>query len=385
MTGGLLCPDFQYAYPVKLAEMIARNDRQEIVQIMPSVILVDDERPALDLLAHLLSAFPQVKILAQCQKPAEALARIADLKPDAVFLDIEMPGINGIELASGLEDIHPGIQIVFVTAYNTYALQAFEVCALDYLLKPVEMDRLEKTVSRLHSVSASYQPPDTSAKADRQLASIGMLGKWLVSDASGQLVRWPTSRVEELLACLLLNRTVISKWQLMDLLWPDADGKHAEQNLYSTIYRLKKTLREYDLNIAVEVDKGSYRLSVAPGMVWDIRILRDNAGRSDLASLLKAIAAYQDELLTDREWIWLYPFRLEMLNLFREAVITALLIYLQQEQSAAATALFKKSARLLQPDTIWYRQVRERLQQSSPPQLLAKVLQLLAEIASEAG
>jgi len=111
-------------------------------------ILVDDEQRARDVLSNLLSRFaPEIEVLTTCANIPEAIESIKLLNPDVVFLDIEMPMYAGFEIVSFFE--HIPFQIVFVTAYDRYAIKAFEVSAVDYLLKPVEIDRLKKTVSRL--------------------------------------------------------------------------------------------------------------------------------------------------------------------------------------------------------------------------------------------
>jgi two-component system LytT family response regulator len=111
-------------------------------------ILVDDEERARNVLSNLLLRFaPHFEIVAQCADVPDAVIAIKKLNPDVVFLDIEMPMYAGYEIVSFFEEIL--FQIVFVTAYDQYAIKAFEVSAVDYLLKPVEIDRLKETVSRI--------------------------------------------------------------------------------------------------------------------------------------------------------------------------------------------------------------------------------------------
>lgn len=116
---------------------------------MLNVIIVDDELPARENLRCLLQNDPEITIVAECQNAMEAIREIHRLQPDVVFLDIQMPKINGIEMLSMLDpDTMP--HIVFLTAYSEFAVKAFEEQAFDYLLKPVEQGRLNKTLTRLH-------------------------------------------------------------------------------------------------------------------------------------------------------------------------------------------------------------------------------------------
>lgn len=114
-------------------------------------LLVDDERLARKELTTLLREYPQIEIIGECSNADEARDEIEKHKPDLVFLDIQMPGKNGFDL---LEELHYLPQIVFVTAYDEYAIKAFEVNALDYLLKPVENKRLDETIKKMeHRIS----------------------------------------------------------------------------------------------------------------------------------------------------------------------------------------------------------------------------------------
>jgi two-component system, LytTR family, response regulator len=111
-------------------------------------IIIDDEERARDTLSALLKEFcPQVEVLAKCANVPDGVLAINQNRPQLVFLDIEMPEYNGFELLSFFRDID--FEIVFVTAYNEYALKAFEVSAVDYVLKPVDIDKLKQAVEKV--------------------------------------------------------------------------------------------------------------------------------------------------------------------------------------------------------------------------------------------
>ena len=110
-------------------------------------IIVDDERLARQELKTMLAEHKDIEIIAECANANEAREKINSLKPDVVFLDIQMPGKNGLELA---QELHPLPELIFITAHDEYALRAFEVNALDYLLKPVQPERLAETLKKLY-------------------------------------------------------------------------------------------------------------------------------------------------------------------------------------------------------------------------------------------
>jgi len=109
-------------------------------------LIIDDERLARKELIKLLAKYPELEIAGECGNAIEAKKAIEDMRPDLIFLDIQMPGKNGFEL---LEDLEYVPKVIFVTAYDEYALKAFEVNALDYLLKPVEEERLSEAIQKL--------------------------------------------------------------------------------------------------------------------------------------------------------------------------------------------------------------------------------------------
>ncbi len=111
-------------------------------------LVIDDERLARKELISLLNQYPKIEIVGEAMNADDALEKIASLKPELLFLDIQMPGKNGFELLESL-DVAP--KVIFTTAYDEYALKAFEVNALDYLLKPIRKERLEECIQKLVS------------------------------------------------------------------------------------------------------------------------------------------------------------------------------------------------------------------------------------------
>ncbi len=126
-------------------------------------LIVDDERLARNELRRMLENFPKIDIVGEAANADEALPMIDELQPDLLFLDIQMPGKNGFELLQAIEGKAP--DVVFTTAYDEYAIKAFEFNALDYLLKPIELNRLSEAIHRVeeelqhHSTDATRPAP----------------------------------------------------------------------------------------------------------------------------------------------------------------------------------------------------------------------------------
>jgi len=121
-------------------------------------IIIDDERLARAELKKLLQEFPEVEVIDEAANAEEGIAKIESLHPDLIFLDIQMPGKTGFEMLAQLEKTP---QVIFTTAYDEFALKAFEVNALDYLLKPIEPKRLTDAIQKLQSVEVKENRSET--------------------------------------------------------------------------------------------------------------------------------------------------------------------------------------------------------------------------------
>ncbi|HYN07568.1 MAG TPA: LytTR family DNA-binding domain-containing protein [Vicinamibacterales bacterium] len=139
------------------------------------VMVVDDEQLAREELCFLLGEAGAVEIVGQATDGVEALRMAGDLRPDVVFLDVQMPGLTGFEVARRLIEADVPVQLVFVTAFDQYAIDAFTVNAVDYVLKPVDADRLEQTLERVRRRKASEQAarmPLSAADLERVVEAV---------------------------------------------------------------------------------------------------------------------------------------------------------------------------------------------------------------------
>ena len=158
----------------------------------PRAVIADDERLLREQLrARLGQVWPELEIVGEARDGREALAQAEELRPDVIFLDIRMPGMTGIEAASeilALPDWHG--EIVFVTAYDEYAVEAFEQGAIDYLLKPAEAQRLAQTVQRLKARLAAPPPPASEPALDALLEKLARLQRGIDPPTTTQPLRW---------------------------------------------------------------------------------------------------------------------------------------------------------------------------------------------------
>jgi len=178
-----------------------------------TALVVDDEIPALDELTYLLRAMPSVASVHAARSPSEALRSLQERRYDVIFLDVRMPSLNGIELANVLGRFASPPAVVFVTAYEEYAVRAFDIGACDYLLKPVSRTRLSTALDRALSRSGdrSGEPADgdsipleaagrTRWVAPAQVRWVEAEGDYVrlhLTDGDAHLLRMPISHLEE--------------------------------------------------------------------------------------------------------------------------------------------------------------------------------------------
>lgn len=228
---------------------------------MIHVLLIDDEEDALDLLEILLGKMEHIRIVGRFVNPLqaiEALNQLAVDEIDAVFLDIQMPGMRGTEIARVIRQTRPRLPIIFTTAYAEYAVEAFEINSTDYLLKPFTLDRLQIAVARIK--------PDVSKTKDHVRSSeskfpyIQYFGGFHIrlSDAEDRILTWKTKKEKELCAFLLHHEGLpVNTATIIEALWPEYDLNNAKTYLYTCLSYLRKSLAERNIPMKIQrVDKG---------------------------------------------------------------------------------------------------------------------------------
>jgi len=266
-------------------------------------IVVDDELPALQSMVRLLERH-QVEVVAKFQNPKDVLNGLEDIEADAAFVDIEMPELNGLELAALLQSAKPRLQIVFVTAYEQYALEAFELAALDYLLKPLQTSRLDVTIKRLQM---NRPVADSRTEARVALCLFHGLGILRESGETAELP-WRTTKAKEVFAYLLhAGDKATSKDELIDRIWPDAEPDKAVTYLHTNVYHIRQTLKNERLPLSLEYKDGKYRLICPPGTRIDAKTwekeLKD--AEEDAAEAYRLLLdVYRGDYLETEAYLW---------------------------------------------------------------------------------
>ncbi|WJG10134.1 response regulator transcription factor [Aliiglaciecola sp. LCG003] len=224
-----------------------------------TAIIVDDEPLALKLLRSKLDSFANVKVVGECKNGRQAIDMIMDLTPDLVFLDIQMPGLNGFDVVKNLQsDLLP--LIVFTTAYEQYALDAFDVHAVDYILKPIDKERIERAIERAFERMAVSDLPDNKPRI------IGAINAINMRESSGDNLsenfaqsQFAANSIER--KVVIRERDEITLLKQADIQWIDAAGDyvclHADGETHIKRSTLKELLEELDDTIFKRVHRST--------------------------------------------------------------------------------------------------------------------------------
>ncbi|RST57042.1 response regulator [Siminovitchia terrae] len=222
--------------------------------------MIDKELLMLELLGEMLDEIEEVQVIGKFINPHQGLVEIIRTQPDAVFLDIEMSEISGLNLAEEIKKTFPDMNIVFVTAFEQDAVRTFKLQAAYYLVKPYRAEELIETISCLLSRMGSKK----TTLARQMVCCFKKLHfKYYGKNSEVIDVKWRTSKSKALFAFLIHHRDqFIPKDMLLEYFWPDVDIKDGYSNLYSTIYQIRKTLKSIGFNITIISSESSYRLEL---------------------------------------------------------------------------------------------------------------------------
>lgn len=262
---------------------------------MLRAVLIDDEILALDLLEAMLNEIGGIKIIGRFLNPNEGLEQVGMLQPDVLFLDIEMPEMPGIKVAEKMNGFINSTDIVFVTAYEQYALKAFEVQAVDYILKPIEKGRLAKAVERIQQRSNQ----EHLILDDKNSLSARFLGSFQLSSESNGPIKWRTKKVKELCAYLIHSNGSIHRDKILEDLWPMHTLDKAASLLHTTVYQLRKKLKEIGIEDPIQYKEEKY--SVTIDIHTDVKELFLFIQSNQIE---KVLDSYNQDYLSDEDYHW---------------------------------------------------------------------------------
>ncbi|GGD97753.1 response regulator [Paenibacillus nasutitermitis] len=273
------------------------------------VLLVDDEPAMLLAMKRMLSTMEDVELVGSFRNAAEVLAFVRNNDVDLAFLDIQIAADNGLELARSLRLIRPKLGIVFTTSHTEYALHAYDVYPLDYIVKPVSRTRLAQTIARAAGRSGASSD-DAGERSPHRLTVRG-LGCLEASSKQAGAVKWISKKSMELFAYLVVHRgRSAAKVRMLEDIFPDMPLKNAETYLHTAVYQLRKALSPHGFKEIVISAQEQYRIDLDQADVDFIQFEQGVEKLSEIneeneAAAIELEKRFAGELFEDKSFIWL--------------------------------------------------------------------------------
>lgn len=278
------------------------------------VFLVDDEPKANRLLESYLAEFSEIESITAFTNPREALQAIQRDNPDLIFLDISMPEMDGISFAAEVLEFEHNPEIVFVTAYNKYAIDAFEVNAMDYMLKPIEKERLQRAFGRYVKKIEFKKGIRDDQKVLTEPIEMRLFGDFQLRCGHVQ-VQWNMEKAQELFVYLYLNRSVKSV-QIIEEFFSEFNYDAGKQYMHTCIYQIRKSIKEAGLQKHIEIKhvQKAYNLVVS-NMNCDEHdfknAVQESLEKGSYRSYLKVCEIYQGTFMASMNSPWILKYRLD--------------------------------------------------------------------------
>ncbi|PKG23203.1 response regulator [Niallia nealsonii] len=272
-----------------------------------NIYIVDDEASALDVLEIKIKKIVKFTsvLIKKFTNPVEVLNEIKKgAAVDAVFLDIEMPGLNGIELAEEIKQVNTEIDIIFLTAYNEYAVKAFELYALDYLLKPVKGERLQKTLDRVIAKKV------IGSNMERTEIFVKFMRRFEIIYKETTSLNWKTYKVKELCAYFFNQQGIfLDKEKIIDDIWPDVNYEKAKVNFYTCISYLRKMFREIGMPEILQKNGNGYimKLTFSSDLeeLYTLLVkLKKNLECTE-EECYKLVSLYPGDYMEENDYLWM--------------------------------------------------------------------------------
>ena len=227
---------------------------------MYKAIVIDDSFEVAEYLKQIFIDTGKFDVALVLTDGRETVKALEDIRPEVIFLDINMPDESGIDIARSISKLSNPPEIIFVTSYDNYALDAFKVNAFDYLVKPLKKEEILRIINKL-DLRLGLANKEKIANGRLRVKALG--GIDIRFGENNKKLKFPTAKAEELFLYLIFyNVNMHSKWHLIDILWPDKDEDKGETNLRTTVYRINQAFNDNRIELKIKSDGGFYGLDI---------------------------------------------------------------------------------------------------------------------------
>ena len=290
------------------------------------IILVDDDKAILIILKRMLNKINGVEVLSCFNNSREALDFISEyhMDIDLAFLDIEMPEENGMDLAKKISTTSSSIDIIFITSNREYTVEAFDICAFDYIVKPVTQERLIRTIERAANKKLIL---DSERLKQENNISVHLFGGIDVNSKSLGAVKWISAKSMELFVYLILNDGHnVAKSMIIEEIFQGMQIKNAENYLKTSVYQIRKAFVNHVSNPLIISNNGYYKLELDDFYIdfvdFEKRIKDINEiNELNINKALEAEKIFNGCLLGDRSYYWSVALSEKYLNHYSNLAI----------------------------------------------------------------
>lgn len=306
-------------------------------------LIIDDEIKAIQRMERIVSKKAYIELKGTFTSPEDAFEYIKRHDVNLIFLDIEMPKMSGIELAESIFEIKPEIDIIFITAYDKYALEAFQVHAIGYLLKPIEEEEVDEQISRL--LRKRKQSLEKQPSMELQINCFGGFHCYTLPDK--KLLKWRTAKSEELFALLIhYEGKEVSKERIIDFLYGDMTVERASTNLHANSYYVRECLKPLGLDQCFIRKQGKYCVDLqnihCDYLDWKNQLEVMNIFQCSLEKL-NELAAYNDgSYFEGRDYQWSLETVHWIEQRFEEIDFQRVKIWIEKDQIQEAIQILQK-------------------------------------------
>lgn len=314
---------------------------------MYKIIAVDDEPISLKKFEHIICKEPRVELVASFVDPVEALDYIRRNPIDIAFLDIEMPNLNGLELAERIGEIDPYVNIIFVTAFDQYALDAFKAHAIGYLLKPLDIREVSLHIDKLtlNKSPRVAKPMPTETKIKK--LTVKCLGQYscYASESPDENILFRTAKTAELFAFLVHHyKSPVTKYFILDSLFPDIDYEKSNKLFYVSCSYLRSAFSKYNIVDVLIRENDSYRINTAMIDCDYINFMNyyERLNELTLDELKDASDQYNGEYLLGRSYEWAFETKPYVENLHERMQFRYVDLLIEDNRTDEAISILEK-------------------------------------------
>ncbi|MBE1556480.1 response regulator [Sporosarcina limicola] len=278
-----------------------------------NIVIIDDEKWAINVLSIILNKLTQFSI---CIKGTftdakDAFALLEKERIDIVFLDMEMVDIHGLDVAKKLLTSYPYVQIIFVTAHAQFAVDAFDVEATDYLLKPVRENRLITALKKAQKIYENGKETQTPKKELNLYAYT--FGSFQLLDVRQDTVKWRTKKVRELFLYLwFYQKKPLLNTVIMEDLWPEIELEKAGTTLHTSVYHLRKMLKQNGSEYPILLVNNHYQLTSEIDSDYRELLQLVEGQQHNEQSIQQLLNCYEGDFLAEEEYPWAIQIRIRL-------------------------------------------------------------------------